>query len=662
MQLTMDDLLAVRQPAEADISPDGASVAVVVADGFAAGPGRGPAMRLWLGPVGGDLRQITEADCADGLPRWSPDGRELAFASDREHSGRMSLYLAEPGSGRVRALADPGGSIEEIAWAPDGGSLLVLSADLGLDTAGSLNAVTITESQQAAPDPIVVSGPPGLRRLWHVNRAAGAATAVDLDGRNVWDFSWDGAATLAAIVSADPSESGWYTASVAVFDLGAGARLVAQYQPRWQLGVPRLSPDGRQLAFIEGVCSDRGIIAGELMLADAGQAGLTPRSLGQDNVIYLDWRDAGSLVCTKLAGLGATIGVVRTDGSAGPAWHGDVTVGFRHHVRTSVDAAGQRLVTVAEGANAPPEAFSLALTSLTQTSRTQTSRTQTQATDPAPGAWSAITAFNAGIVPDQPPAWQPLRWKSDDGQEIEGLLVLPPGRPAEGLPLVVLIHGGPTAAWSYQWSNFGLPGLWASAGYAVLMPNPRGSAGYGQAFARANVHDIGGGELRDTLAGVDELVRRGIADERRIGLTGASHGGYLTNWAITQTGRFAGAIPIAASCDRLSKYNTANIGYLEELFYDPDPYDLTGRVLSRSPIVHVRNVRTPTLIVHGELDRCVPVSQAYEMYNGIARLGTVPVELVVYPREGHGIAERAHRVDFWHRARAWFDHYVAGTS
>jgi dipeptidyl aminopeptidase/acylaminoacyl peptidase len=240
--------------------------------------------------------------------------------------------------------------------------------------------------------------------------------------------------------------------------------------------------------------------------------------------------------------------------------------------------------------------------------------------------------------------------------------VLPPGPPAEGLPLVVLIHGGPTAAWSYQWSNFGLPGLWASAGYAVLMPNPRGSAGYGQAFARANVHDIGGGELRDTLAGVDELVRRGIADERRIGLTGASHGGYLTNWAITQTGRFAGAIPIAASCDRLSKYNTANIGYIEELFYDPDPYDLTGRVLSRSPIVHVRNVRTPTLIVHGELDRCVPVSQAYEMYNGIARLGTVPVELVVYPREGHGIAERAHRIDFWHRARAWFDHYVARTA
>jgi dipeptidyl aminopeptidase/acylaminoacyl peptidase len=228
------------------------------------------------------------------------------------------------------------------------------------------------------------------------------------------------------------------------------------------------------------------------------------------------------------------------------------------------------------------------------------------------------------------------------------------------LPLVLLIHGGPTASWTYKWSNFGLPTLWAVAGYAVLMPNPRGSAGYGQAFAAANVYDIGGGELRDVLAGVDALVERGIADGRRVGVTGASHGGYATNWAITQTDRFAAAIPIAGSSNRLSKYNTGNIGALEELFYDPDPYDVSGKVLSRSPIVHVRNVRTPTLIIHGEKDRCVPAGQAYEMYAGIARLGGVPVELVVYPREGHSIGERAHRVDFWQRCKAWFDRYVAG--
>jgi dipeptidyl aminopeptidase/acylaminoacyl peptidase len=642
-QLTLENLLAVRQPAEAVISPDGRDVAVVVADCFAAPAGRSPAVRLWLGPADGRLRQITQLDCVDGLPRWSPDGRELALASDREHSGRMSLFLVQPDTGQVTSLADVAGSIEEIAWAPDGGSLMVLAADVGLDTAGSLNAVTIAEACQAAPDPLVISGGAGLRRLWHVDRATGAARQVDLGGINVWDFSWDGSRTLAAVLSADPSESSWYTATIAVFELGPPVRKVAEYRPRWQLGVPRLSPGARELAFIEGVCSDRGIIAGELMIASVGEGDLSARPLGLDNVTYLDWRDASTLTCTTTSGLGATIETLDIAGGAQRQWQGDVTLGYRHHVRTSMDAAGGKIVTVAEGANAPPEAFCLTLSGQPD------------------GVWAPVTAFNAGLVPARAPVWQSFTWKSDGG-DIEGILVLPPGPPAEGLPLVVLLHGGPTSSWSYQWSNSGLPGLWATAGYAVLMPNPRGSAGYGQAFARANVHDMGGGELRDVLAGVDALVERGVVDERRLGVTGASHGGYLTNWAITQTSRFAGAIPIAGSCNRLSKYNTGNIGHLEELFYDPEPYDVSGRVLSRSPIVHVRNVRTPTLIVHGELDRCVPVSQAHEMYNGIARLGTVPVELVVYPREGHGIAERAHRIDFWRRARGWFDHYVAKTA
>src|ERR1700722_14733040 len=136
-QLTIEDLLAVRQPAEADITPDGARIAVVVADGYGE-RGYSPAIRLWLGPVGGDLRQITDADCVDGGPRWSPDGRELAFGSDRDHSGRMSLYLLEAGSDAARLLAEPGGSIEEIVWAPHGRSLLLLPAHSVTVPAGSL--------------------------------------------------------------------------------------------------------------------------------------------------------------------------------------------------------------------------------------------------------------------------------------------------------------------------------------------------------------------------------------------------------------------------------------------------------------------------------------------------------------------------------------------
>jgi dipeptidyl aminopeptidase/acylaminoacyl peptidase len=645
--LTIEHLLAVRHPADASISPDGRDLATVVADECSPEPGRSPAARLWIGPLGGPMRQITTQHCADGVPRWSPAGDEVAFCSDRDHAGRMSLYVAHGASGAVSPLGDIRGSVEEIAWSADGTSLMVLAADVGLDTAGSLNAVSITDASRAGPDPIVLSGPPGLRRLYHVDRASGSTRELDLAGLTVWDFSWNGTHALAAFVSADPSESGWYGAAVVVYQLSASVREVARYQPRWQLGIPRLAQDGSRLAFVEGVCSDRGILAGQLMIADVAGSQLHVRQAGVDNVKYLDWLDGESILYTAASGLGSVIGTAAGSGETeppAPLWRADLTLGYRYHARTSADAAGRRVVAVAEGASYPPEVGCLTIG------------------DDGSASWAWVTDFNsevAGLADGDWPAWQSVTWTSD-GQEIEGILVLPPGRPAKGLPLVLMIHGGPTASWTYQWSNYGLPALWATAGYAVLMPNPRGSAGYGQAFAAANVHDIGGGELRDVLAGVDALVDSGIADERRIGVTGGSHGGYMTNWAITQTARFAASIPVAGSANRLSKYNTGNIGALEELFYDPDPYDLTGKVLSRSPIVHVRGVRTPTLIVHGEKDRCVPVGQAYEMYAGLARLGNVPVELVIYPREGHSISERAHRIDFWERSKAWFDRYVAG--
>jgi dipeptidyl aminopeptidase/acylaminoacyl peptidase len=182
--------------------------------------------------------------------------------------------------------------------------------------------------------------------------------------------------------------------------------------------------------------------------------------------------------------------------------------------------------------------------------------------------------------------------------------------------------------------------------------------GYGQEFARSTIHDMGGGELHDILSGIDALVERGVVDGGRVGVLGASHGGYLTAWAITQTERFAAAVAIAAPSNRLSKHNGGNIGYLEQLFWDPDPYDPAGAVIGRSPIMHVRNVRTPTLIVHGEIDQCVPVGQAQEFYRGIAAQGRAEVELVIYPREGHAIRERAHVIDFWQRASAWFDQRV----
>ncbi len=247
-------------------------------------------------------------------------------------------------------------------------------------------------------------------------------------------------------------------------------------------------------------------------------------------------------------------------------------------------------------------------------------------------------------------------WHCDE-HEIEGLLLRPAG--ADGpLPLIVWVHGGPTGAHAIEYPTLHDAAL-LDAGYAVLLPNPRGSSGRGQPFARANIGDMGGGDLRDILAGVDAMVAAGVADPDRIGIAGGSYGGFMAAWAVTQTDRFRASIPFAAVTDWLSFHNTTNIGRFDELFLAADPYEAGGEYFHRSPVVHARAVKTPTLVMHGELDLCVPVSQGIEFHQALAEAG-VETELVIYPREGHGWREREHQLDGCRRMVEWFNQHLRG--
>lgn len=640
--VTMQALQTLLRPAEAVISPDGRQIACSVLTAACTDPPHGQQAGLWLVAPGRQPRQLTRGPWLDSVPRWSPDGQRLAFASDRDHPGLLSAYLLAGDIAEAKPVGTIRGSCEEIAWAADGQRLLVLAADPGSDRAGALTATRIEDRDAAPPDPAITRPRQAWRRLFMVDVANDSTTEVGPPGENIWEFDWDGDSTVVAVVSGEPSESSWYDASLVSIDLRERA-VTARYQPRLQLSGPRLSPDGSRVAFVEGVASDRATWpGGQPKVAELTRGALEPRDIGTGfEVSWMCWQDVGTLLFHAWAGLRSSCGRLTLDGEAQTLCANPETVGGRGTAPISVDATRSRLAAVRESTNEPPE---VALFDLAEPER----------------GWQPQTAFNAALRELALPHWEERHWTSADGTGVDGLVALPPGRDAIGLPLVVIVHGGPVSAWTHQWTNFGHPLLWTAAGYAVLMPNPRGSRGWGPQFAEAILADMGGGELADILAGVDALVSEGLADTGRAGIFGASHGGFMSAWAITQTDRFAAAIPMACVSDWLSFHHTTNIGRFDELFVGADPYDASGAYFIRSPIMHVRNVRTPTLIVHGALDLCTPIGQAEELYRGIADAGHAEVELVVYPREGHGITERAHQLDFWERARAFFDKHLLG--
>jgi dipeptidyl aminopeptidase/acylaminoacyl peptidase len=248
-----------------------------------------------------------------------------------------------------------------------------------------------------------------------------------------------------------------------------------------------------------------------------------------------------------------------------------------------------------------------------------------------------------------------FRYKSFDGTEIEALLLKPRSyTTGTRLPLVVMVHGGPTGRWSDSFEAWGQ--LLAARGYAVLYPNVRGSTGYGNKFVEMNRGDWGGGDFKDVMAGVDAAIARGLADPTKLGIGGWSYGGYMAAWAVTQTNRFKAAVSGAPVIDLASEFGTENGPAYDEWFYGL-PYEKLDGFIKSSPITFARNVRTPTLLLQGEADTTDPIGQSQQFYRALKRY-EVDAQLVLYPREGHGLREEKHLLDRLNRVINWFDSHV----
>jgi dipeptidyl aminopeptidase/acylaminoacyl peptidase len=375
--------------------------------------------------------------------------------------------------------------------------------------------------------------------------------------------------------------------------------------------------------------SDEGSTGGDIFaipLAGGEPRNLTPGMKASATALL--WRPSGEVLFTE-----------HVDGNFGLA---------------SVDPGSGAITTLWAGAQV--------LSSFTAARRGPASAAIVQSFDQPPevragpiGSWKPLTKENAG----QKPFWgeaRSIHWESG-GTRVQGWLLAPRDVEANRrYPMVVGVHGGPSSAiapsWPVRW-NAVLP----SQGYFLFLPNPRGSYGQGEAFTKGNVKDFGYGDFDDILKGVDEVVKVAPVDPGRIGIAGWSYGGYMTMWAVTRTNRFKAAVAGAGIVNWQSYYGQNRIDRWMVPFFGASVYEDPDVYARSSPITFIKNVKTPTLVLHGDRDSEVPTPQGYEFWHALKTLG-VPTALVVYENEGHAILRREHQRDIERRIIAWFDRYL----
>jgi dipeptidyl aminopeptidase/acylaminoacyl peptidase len=648
----------VTEPADPRPSPDGRWVAFTGSlwdklEGT-------PKTRICLAPTAAEgagvgARQVTAGPEHDAGARWSPDGRRLSFLSDRKEKGRMQLYTLDVDAlGEAEALPEIEGTVEGHAWSPDGSRILVRAAGLHADSAGAEGSGAL-ESEKDLPDwtPKVDSWEDEQvwRRLWLVDAASREVRRLSRDGLNVWEAEWCGDDSVVAVASEDPGESAWYAAPLMLLDASTGEdRVVATSDV--QFGIPSASPDGGHIAAIEAPCSDRELVSGRIRIEEVAsretetreldgggswivemKSGVPPVEIDDADITWAGWRADGRLAYTALRRGDTVLGDIDpATGERTEAWTTSEAVGAWAPYAATVGT--DSFAFVRQGFDRPAEVAVV-----------EGGADRTVASLRHEGHDHARSLIGRS---------ERVRWAAPDGLEIDGFLLAPSGDGPH--PLILYVHGGPV--WSYQeW--FPRPSVaWlVSRGYAVLMPNPRGSTGRGRAFLEAVIGDMGGADAGDDLAGVDAMVERGVADPDRIGVTGGSYGGYMSCWLPVVDQRFRAAVAMSPVTDYVSQHWNSNIGAWDAWFLGGEPQDGAPQYRERSPVFFAERVTTPTLLTAGTEDRCTPSGQAIEFFRAL-RANGVPAEVVIYPGEGHGVRKYPAYLDLVTRMTAWFERFM----
>lgn len=630
--MTFDDVMAVRTVTSPAVSPDGRLVAYVVTErDMKANESNAD---VWLASTDASRPplRLTTSPKNDREPQWSPDGQRLAFLSSRGE--RPQVHLISPFGGEAVGLTESKTAVTEFQWAPDGRRLAFVAEP---------EPTAEEERRRKERDDVqIVDRDHRYRRLWVIDVETKQVDEVAGGDFQVADPQWspDGG-RIAYVTTPTPKADDGSLTDVWVVDVATKARrrVIDNDGPDQ---APRWSPDGSRLAVLTRPGSTG--LLGQLRLATVDANGGTLQEVARD-FLY----------------------------QPGPAsWSADgSTLYFTASTRTSsqvfsVPAAGGTPVAVSTG-DAVLGGFTLSpSTGVAAFTLTDTARPADVYVTRSLSSWgpAKLSDHNPQVAELSLGRGEVVRWTSRDGLEAEGLVIYPVDyRPGERYPLIVHVHGGPAGVFANTFpataTNYGH--VWAGRGWLAFYPNPRGSSGYGERFLLANVRDWGGGDYQDIQTGVDQLIAKGLVDAARMGQTGWSYGGYMTAWTLTQTSRFKALMVGAGLTNMYSMYSTNDLQRTLEGYFGAEPWDDFDVYWDRSAMKHIKQAKTPTLIMHGAVDLRVPLGQAQELYMGLRKNG-IEVELAVYPREPHGLQEPRHQLDKMTREYAWFARHVLGES
>ncbi len=613
-----------------ELSPDAAFVASVEGDAPPSGylP---PIRQLVIRRVADGLATAVELPCGrvpecwPGSLSWSPDGSRLAFTLRVPGSHARSVYAVAADGSAMTRLLQFNGTIEALRYGPDG-RLAMLATENAVKEVGATEAgVPISGDLDAAPPEQRIAILEGGTLHW--------ASPPDL---YVYEYDWRPArAGFVGTAAPGNGDDNWWTARMYAFSEGDTAPQLL-YRPaniRQQIAKPKVARDGRSVVFIAGIMSDFGSTGGDVyrIPIEGGPAANLSASLNA-SASTLTWDCKGQLLVQLLKGDQTELvelGDTQQPASATVLWSGPETLGTRGGGVSAACPSGLTAV--------PHESF-----------------TEPPEIEFGPiGHWRNLTDANTGL--SSPVRVQSLWWKSG-GFDVQGWLLLP-ARANGKMPMITMIHGGPAAAVTPTFGGPGLVTTLLESGYALFRPNPRGSYGQGEPFTLANVRDLGHGDLRDVLAGIDAALRQAPIDEARLGIMGGSYGGFMAMWAVTQTTRFKAAVASAGVSDWLSYYGENGIDAWLIPYFGASVYDDPAVYARSSPINFIRKVRTPTFSYVGERDIECPAPQTQEFWHALKELG-VPTAVMIYPGEGHGLRDPDHIADAMQRTLAWFDKYL----